>query len=229
MDEEQIEIKEKLGDEQKMLKIKDEPNDQGFILSPIENPNLRNCDKITERAGLNKSGVKEPETCEYSQRDSENSKIVFPCCICFKVFLTKKDRKEHSLSSHVTQILENQETPTDSNSSENKENLLCSICSIMFTNKYDLDSHMINIHQSKTLENFKCYICLKVYQTREDINKHFIGDHPGKELEIQETGKKLSDQNSRNSQKIHDTWIKIMTFVFIFQVHNGRRPNRDKE
>jgi len=191
MNEEQIELKNEFTNEHEELQIKDEPNNQGFILSPIENPNLRNCDKITERAGLNKSGVKEPETYEYSQRDSENSKIVFPCCICFKVFLTKNDRKEHSLSSHVTKILENQETPRDSNSSENKENLLCSICSRMFTNKYDLDSHMVSIHQSKILENFKCHICLKVYQTREDINKHFTGDHSGKELEIQETGKKI--------------------------------------
>ena len=143
------------------------------------------------------------ETKEHSQLDSKNSKIVFPCCICFKVFPTKNDRKEHSLSSHGTQILENQETPTDCNSSENKENLLCSICSRMFTNKYDLDSHMVNIHQSKILENFKCYICLKVYQTREDINKHFIGDHS---LKIQETGTKLND--GENTMNVQETYQK---------------------
>ena len=55
MDEEQIEIKKELGDEHKELQIKNEPNDQEIILSPIENPNLRNCDKIIQRAGLNKS------------------------------------------------------------------------------------------------------------------------------------------------------------------------------
>ena len=43
MDEDQIEIKNELIDAQEELQIKDELNDQGFILPAT---NLRNCDKI---------------------------------------------------------------------------------------------------------------------------------------------------------------------------------------
>ena len=39
-----MEIKNELIDENKELQIKDELNDQGFILSAIENTNLNNCD-----------------------------------------------------------------------------------------------------------------------------------------------------------------------------------------
>ena len=53
MDEDQIEIKNELIDEHEELQIKDELNDQGFILPAIENTNLGNCDKIIQRAELN--------------------------------------------------------------------------------------------------------------------------------------------------------------------------------
>ena len=49
MDEEQIEIKNEFTNEYEELQIKHEPNDQGFILYPIENPKLRNCDKVIGR------------------------------------------------------------------------------------------------------------------------------------------------------------------------------------
>ena len=235
MDEEQIEIKKELGDKHKKLKGKDERNDQGFILSPIENPNLRNCDKITERTGLNKSGVKEPETYEYSQRYSENSKIVFPCCICFKVFLTKNDRKEHSLTCHGTQILENQETPTDSNSSENKENLSdvnthvlsvhegkkplkkfpCHICSKLFTRKADVNRHVLFVHEGKKpLKQFSCLICTEVFQKKSDFNRHVLSVHEGKKL--------LKQYPCHICSKVFQKKSDVNTHVLY--VHKGKNP-----
>ena len=53
MDEEQIEIKNELIDKHEELQIKHEPNDQGFISSPMENPKLSNCDKVIQREELN--------------------------------------------------------------------------------------------------------------------------------------------------------------------------------
>ena len=133
---------------------------------------------------------KKLETYEHSQQDSENHKVVLPCYFCSEVFQTKNDRKEHTLISHDVEILENQETPTDSNTSENEENLFCSICPIcskIFQNKYNLDSHIVSTHQVKILKNFKCHICFKVFKTKDDINRHFVNDHSGKELDIHGT------------------------------------------
>ena len=53
MDKEQIEIKNEFTNEHEELQIKHEPNDQGFISSPMENPKLSNCDKVIQREELN--------------------------------------------------------------------------------------------------------------------------------------------------------------------------------
>ena len=62
MDEEQIEIKNEFTNEQVELQIKHEPNDQGFILSSIENPNLRNCDKVVQSEELKTKQFVKSET-----------------------------------------------------------------------------------------------------------------------------------------------------------------------
>ena len=125
-------------------------------------------------------GVNGPETYEYSQLHSENSKIVFPCCICFKVFPTKNDRKEHSLSSHGTQILEHQETSTDSNSSENKENLFFSTVYGENTANIQETHEKFNIAIENSLSCFPCHICSKVFTRKSDVNRHVLSIHEGK-------------------------------------------------
>ena len=132
---------------------------------------------------------KKLEIYKYSLKD-EKSEMAFPCYFCSEVFEKKDDCKQHALSFHGIKILENQESPTDSNTSENKENLFCPICPICskrFQNEYDLDSHIVSTHQVKILENFKCHICFKVFKTKDDINRHFVDDHSGKELDIHGT------------------------------------------
>ena len=62
MDEEQIEIKNEFTNEQEELQIKHEPNDEGFILSSIENPNLRNCDKVVQSEELKTKQFVKSET-----------------------------------------------------------------------------------------------------------------------------------------------------------------------
>ena len=62
MDEDQMEIKNELIDENKELQIKDELNDQGFILSAIENTNLNNCDGTIKKSVLNPKQFVKSET-----------------------------------------------------------------------------------------------------------------------------------------------------------------------
>ena len=79
MDENQIEIKNELIDAQDELQIKDELNDQGFILSAKENTNLRNCDKIIQRTELNPKQFVKSESITihgYSNSNGVNQKLI---------------------------------------------------------------------------------------------------------------------------------------------------------
>ena len=76
MDEDQIEIKNELVDENKELQIKDELNDQGFILSAIENTNLNNCDGTIKKSVLNPKQFIKSET--FTIQPSGPKEINFP-------------------------------------------------------------------------------------------------------------------------------------------------------
>ena len=80
MDEEQIELKNEFTNEHEELQIKHEPNDQGFILSPIENPNFGNCDNVIQREELNsKQFVKSENIQNCSNNEPSGSKeLNFP-------------------------------------------------------------------------------------------------------------------------------------------------------
>ena len=75
MDEDQIEIKNEFTNEHEELQIKDEPNDQGFILSPIENPNFGNCDNVIQREELNSKQFVKSENIQNCSDNQYSAKI----------------------------------------------------------------------------------------------------------------------------------------------------------
>ena len=75
MDEDQIEMKNELIDEHEELQIKDELNDQGFILSAIENTN---CDTIIQKSTQNPKQFVKSETITIQTYPKSKPSDAFP-------------------------------------------------------------------------------------------------------------------------------------------------------
>ena len=78
MDEDQIEIKNELIDEHEELQIKDKPNNQGFILSAIENTELNSFDGTIKKSVLIPKRFVKSETVTIQSYSNNKEEVNFP-------------------------------------------------------------------------------------------------------------------------------------------------------
>ena len=147
MDEEQIEIKKELGDGHKELQTKNEPNAQEIILSPIENPNLRNCDKIIERAGLNKSEtitILSYSNSKPSDGRAPSQKLIN---LTFKNVQEKRTKKSEVNSQKLIKTF----LQTDQGKILIGKRGICRFCGDEFTEEKDMNKHIILDHKGQLI------------------------------------------------------------------------------
>ena len=198
------------------IEIKNEPIDQGFILTPLGNKNMKSSScsptiqqKVSETNANSKTfdepekldesgiyvksetdikpeiifGISESDSTHltstvrnndplsistYEEKPTSEINILFPCCICFNIFQTKDDLKKHALSCHDGKRLEivhhvRKKTSFDHISDHGKKK---------------------STIEDKSKIVFPCCICFKVLQTKSDLKKHALSYHDGKRLEI---------------------------------------------
>ena len=265
MDEEEIDIKDELIDQNEFLQFKDKSIDQLSVLPLTENNNILNKEmhikdepinqgyllsskehtNFTNSSNCQKTKQEIPETCEKSEPFNEpekneifisyeiyesdvplkmstmncdplhipvhegkmqkkgpyqleihetiqnsnvcgkekpapksllKNKIVFPCCICFKVFQAKSDLRRHTLSDHkgkrskIIQPLQNTDEGKYKNEIVPKDE--CSVCLKVFRTRTYLKKHLSRIHK------FECQLCPVKFVRKMDRIEHVSLVHP---------------------------------------------------
>ena len=84
-------------------------------------------------------------------------------------FMRKRNRFSCSLKGTIAQHVH-----------EKKKPFKCEICYFRFSQKGDMNKHIVLVHEKKKL--FKCEICDYKFSQKGDINKHIVSVHEKKKL-----------------------------------------------
>ena len=174
------------------------------------------------------------ETHETSKTIDESKKI-FSCPTCFKVFQTNYDFERHVL---VHGVVENGVVELK-NSHETE--FQCSACYKKFKSKYVAKRHFKQLHKNKTIRcnfcpkrfscsseykihiskfhegsrPFRCIYCPERFGSKSEFNTHFVKFHEGRNLKVYHSHELNSQDTDGKSSDL------INTLINIEQVHEN--------
>ena len=105
---------------------------------------------------------------EYKIRRKQNKlkgeKLLRTCVLCFRVFHDKRGCLRHVCNSHS-------KNKNSANKSATKPELVCSLCSKVFTHIKSFERHKRE-HSENNTESFECAHCDKKYKRKDNLLKH---------------------------------------------------------
>ena len=98
------------------------------------------------------------------QNKLKGEKLLRTCVLCFRVFHDKRGCLRHVCNSHS-------KNKNSANKSATKPELVCSLCSKVFTHIKSFERHNRE-HSENSTESFECEHCDKKYTRKDNLLKH---------------------------------------------------------
>ena len=98
------------------------------------------------------------------QNKLKGEKLLRTCVLCFRVFNDKRGCLRHVCNSHS-------KNKNSANKSATKPELVCSLCSKVFTHIKSFERHNRE-HSENSTESFECEHCDKKYTRKDNLLKH---------------------------------------------------------